>query len=406
MSASAKQHWEPTVKEYFEDHIPIEIIEEYKQIKDKAKSNGKAVTEKVTKKYIENFILTYNKNSKERLKKKDYFFFKGLEEKIRKDARLYSLKTSIEEYDYITSIKIDYYNLYTEYVKELTSNLQAVFNPYFTETEKSRLIHNSDFLDRTLLGTMYGNHELIEEIINDIKYPEIELTIEGKPIKFETEFDKNGKINRPVGNYSLSEVETKAYLKYNFDIDLKNWSEGKSKSSIINYIENYISDLKNKNLAINDTKYPLPIEEKLNTIFKNNLIIEAATAALGEKKNGQNSLKEHPKKESSSSKTRDLINSSFEIIQKDCFRTDDDYQLFLQLLTDFFEGKPYKLPDNKINLKKRTKTKISPHFNDIHKELIMSNIVLKNDKEYFKLIRILNHFSDLDDAELYHTITR
>lgn len=288
MSALAKQHWEPTVKEYFEDHIPIEIIEKYKQIKEKAKLNGKAVTEKVTKKYIENFISTYNKNSKERLKKKDYFFFKGLEEKIRKDARLYSLKTSIEEYDYITSIKIYYYNLYTEYVKELTSNLQAAFNPYFTETEKSRLIHNSDFLDRTLLGTMYGNHELIEEIINDIKYPEIELTIEGKPIKFETEFDKNGKINRPVGNYSLSEVETKAYLKYNFDIDLKKWSEGKSKSSIINYIENYISDLKNKNLAINDPKCTLPIEEKLNTVFKNNLIIEVATEALDKNKKCQN----------------------------------------------------------------------------------------------------------------------
>jgi len=83
-----------------------------------------------------------------------------------------------------------------------------------------------------------------------------------------------------------------------------------------------------------------------------------------------------------------------------------DYFNFLELLTNFFEGAAYDLPERPIILKRGSKTKIAAIFNPLHKDLKMSEMMLKKDLEYLKIIRVLNVFSNQTDGDLYKAITR
>ena len=105
-------------------------------------------------------------------------------------------------------------------------------------------------------------------------------------------------------------------------------------------------------------------------------------------------------------RTKELIEKEFENIKDSCFHSNDEYNTFLELLINFFEGNPYGIPIKTINLKRGSKTKIATVFNPIHKALIMSDIKLKSDTEYLKIIKVLNHFSNKSNADIYKAITR
>lgn len=110
------------------------------------------------------------------------------------------------------------------------------------------------------------------------------------------------------------------------------------------------------------------------------------------------------KSETENSKTKNLIEHQFEKIKESVFTSDDDYNSFLDLLTNFFEYKPYIIPEKKIKLKRDSKTRVASVFNPIHKEL--SEKTLKSDSDYFKILRVLNVFSKASDIDIYKAITR
>lgn len=111
------------------------------------------------------------------------------------------------------------------------------------------------------------------------------------------------------------------------------------------------------------------------------------------------------------SKTKKIISDEFENLDKIkgwkyAFGNEQDYNMFLDLLTSYFEYKPYSMPTELINLKRDCKTRFAKALSPIHKELSNENKKLKSDAEFFKIIRLLNHFSKLTDTQIYDAITR
>lgn len=87
------------------------------------------------------------------------------------------------------------------------------------------------------------------------------------------------------------------------------------------------------------------------------------------------------------------------------FVSEHDYNLFTDLLTSYFEFKPYKLPDATIQLKRACKTKLARALGDIHGELCHVK-KLSADIDFFEIIRTLNHFEKETHSELNRTLRR
>lgn len=90
---------------------------------------------------------------------------------------------------------------------------------------------------------------------------------------------------------------------------------------------------------------------------------------------------------------------------KYAFRSEEDFGLFTDLLTNFFENKPYTIPENIIQLKISTKTRVAKALNEIHRELSKEK-KLKKDEEYFNIIKMLSHFKDEPTFSIYKALTR
>jgi hypothetical protein len=111
------------------------------------------------------------------------------------------------------------------------------------------------------------------------------------------------------------------------------------------------------------------------------------------------------------SQTKEIILKELESIDKNkgwgyAFVNEKDLKVFVDLLTSYFEYKPFVLPQNIIILKKDCKTRFAKSLSPIHKELSNENKKLKSDIEFFKIIRVLNHFKEMSDKEIYQAITR
>lgn len=109
------------------------------------------------------------------------------------------------------------------------------------------------------------------------------------------------------------------------------------------------------------------------------------------------------------SRTKKVISETITNIDKQgwqyAFVSEYDYNLFTDLLTNFFEYKPYTLPETIIQLKRTCKTKVAKALGEIHKELSNEN-KLSTDTEYFQLIRVLSHFEKETEGDLYKALTR
>jgi hypothetical protein len=109
------------------------------------------------------------------------------------------------------------------------------------------------------------------------------------------------------------------------------------------------------------------------------------------------------------SRTKKVIFETINNIDKQgwqyAFISEQDYNLFTDLLTNFFEYKPYTLPDTTIQLKRTCKTKVAKALGEIHKELSNEN-KLSTDTEYFKIIRVFSHFKNETEGDLYKALTR
>lgn len=109
------------------------------------------------------------------------------------------------------------------------------------------------------------------------------------------------------------------------------------------------------------------------------------------------------------SRTKKVIFETIANIDKQgwqyAFVSEQDYNLFADLLTNFFEYKPYTLPETIIQLKRTCKTKVAKALGEIHKELSNEN-KLSTDTKYFQLIRVLSHFEKETEGDLYRALTR
>ena len=109
------------------------------------------------------------------------------------------------------------------------------------------------------------------------------------------------------------------------------------------------------------------------------------------------------------SRTKKVIFETITNIDKQgwqyAFVSETDYNLFTDLLTNFFEYKPYTLPETIIQLKRTCKTKVAKALGEIHKELSNEN-KLSTDTKYFQLIRVLSHFEKETEGDLYKALTR
>jgi len=109
------------------------------------------------------------------------------------------------------------------------------------------------------------------------------------------------------------------------------------------------------------------------------------------------------------SRTKKIISETISNIDKQgweyAFFSEYDYNLFAEVLTNFFEDKPYKLPETPIQLKRTCKTKLAKALGEIHKELSNED-KLSTDNNYFQIIRTLNHFEKVKKGDLYKALTR
>ena len=87
------------------------------------------------------------------------------------------------------------------------------------------------------------------------------------------------------------------------------------------------------------------------------------------------------------------------------FGSEQNYIFFTDLLVNFFEYKPYTLPETVIQLKRTCKTKVAKALGEIHKELSNEN-KLSTDTKYFELIRVLSPFEKETEGDLYKALTR
>lgn len=109
------------------------------------------------------------------------------------------------------------------------------------------------------------------------------------------------------------------------------------------------------------------------------------------------------------SRSKKFIIQEFENIDnakgwKYVFKTQKDYELFVDLLTKFFEFEKYYLPDEIIELQKRCKTRLAKTLGEIYRELGKDN--LNKDDSFFKILRTLNHFEKETQTKLYKALTR
>lgn len=108
-------------------------------------------------------------------------------------------------------------------------------------------------------------------------------------------------------------------------------------------------------------------------------------------------------------RTKEVITDYFERMHVDgyeyAFRSENDYNTFINILINNFESKKYDLPQSTIQLKRGCKTKLAGTLGKIHSELSNKD-VFKSDVEFFKIVKCLNLYSNLTNTELYTALTR
>lgn len=107
-------------------------------------------------------------------------------------------------------------------------------------------------------------------------------------------------------------------------------------------------------------------------------------------------------------RTKQLIAEAFESMDtkgwRYAFSKQHEYNLFADLLTNFFEHKDCSIPETPIQLKRTCKTKVAKTLGGIHAEL--SEKPLSSDIEYFKIIKVLNHFKEVSNSDLVKAMQR
>ncbi|SKB35091.1 hypothetical protein [Maribacter arcticus] len=180
----------------------------------------------------------------------------------------------------------------------------------------------------------------------------------------------------------------------------ENWEQHKEK-----FFTQRIATYKDSYTLPEKIKLELSALEKLPQDNVDYEILKARYKAYLEQ---ENALPPQPIDENQN-RTKRVIAETFENMDKKgwqyAFANEQDYNLFTDLLTNFFEYNDYSIPEKAIQLKRGCKTKLAKALGEIHKELSNEN-KLTNDTEYFKLIGALSHFERENQNDLYKALTR
>lgn len=165
-------------------------------------------------------------------------------------------------------------------------------------------------------------------------------------------------------------------------------------------------------LRLHDEHYQMLVAS-FNEVMMNDLIgsFEIIIKSLNEitpVKTEEVSKSNQSKEQRENSRTKDLIKQELEKIDvhgwKYSFMSEEDYNIFLDLLTDYFEHRNYDLSITKIRLCKSSKTRFAKALRPIHTKL--SGNSLKSELNFFEVIRVIDQFKELSNDEIYKAITR
>jgi len=293
------------------------------------------------------------------------------------------------------------------YCKNLRSNLTDAFTPYFTDIEYDQLNLGDSFEEWYYWFSQEKEYVDKRKMNHLLKYNTFLTEEENAKItdRFKLYHCKEYGVIDLNKFPNLDQDELIKVYKYNLNAMFQKWL-GTNRPFLTEdqFLHNEILGFQSlmKENSLNDKVYILAESaSRASRYHYARINLQIAEDRMEEIKKGQASPP------ITKNITWNLINKRFENIKDDCFNdTTSDYFNFLELLTNFFEGAAYNLPERPIILKRGSKKKIAAIFNPLQKDLKMNEMMLKKDLEYLKIIRVLNVFSNQTDGDLYKAITR
>jgi hypothetical protein len=221
------------------------------------------------------------------------------------------------------------------------------------------------------------------------------------------EISTQGHIKPNAYKTSMYEQKENYFSEASFNLTLQYLSDFKKQTSFLSK-ERKLQYIDTLNLAKPNISYSE--NPHFNQVTFNaqsnyyNFIQEYKKSLTGVEENNNSSSTTNVDEEEN--RTLLLIKGHIEAIDNDgwkySFQNKNDYNVFTSILTAYFEQNKYQLPKEVIKLKRGCKTKLAKAFGEILRELCDG--VLKDQTEYFDIIRKLNHFEN--ESDLYKAITR
>lgn len=249
----------------------------------------------------------------------------------------------------------------------------------------------------------------VTEIVNYIKKKTDINNPQQAQNYFNNEFENLFKEAKIFNKYKINDYTKICNKVLNFDAEndfIVKYAHGSFKDNYIKQIQSIKNNFSIKtdlrSIQIKDFVFKIDILRSalLHSVSRIKKVIEDINPPQQTKKQEQN--KEQ-------SKTKKIITEQIRTMDKNgweyAFKSEIDYKTFVDLLTNFFELKEYKLPKKTIQLKRGCKTRLAMILGEIHSKL--SNIdVFSNDTKYFKIVKSLSHFKDYSNDKLYKALTR
>ncbi len=196
-------------------------------------------------------------------------------------------------------------------------------------------------------------------------------------------------------------------LKLELAIELLGMKDNHNPSNTIQPVFHYIKEVLNKhNLSpleafeiLNDIKGAFSPNHNKNVIP---FILDYLKSINHELFIGEKEQKVSIVENKTSQLILNLLNNIDEKGWEYIFQNQNDLDLFLKLLTEYFEHKIPLVKDHEIIINKGSKTRFSKVLKEIYHSL--SEKPLKSNKEFLELIKVIKCFKD--DKNLYVTISR
>lgn len=214
------------------------------------------------------------------------------------------------------------------------------------------------------------------------------------------------------GKEYIPELKKEITANRPFSLNIENWEKNKElfKKQHFDKLQKGLTDIEKTDKEIKEINFLLSIIENLNLPFnKNEDFHILANRYVNYLKESDTETTDVLVPKLEVQRTKEVITDYFKRMHhrgfEYAFRSEDDYNTFINILINNFESKEYDLPKSIIQLKSGCKTKLAGTIGKIHSEL--SNVdVFRSDVPFFKIVKCLSSFNSLTDTELYTALTR